>query len=655
MPLRPTGFTPGAGGPCTDLDYNWNILNDAVLDVTVPSQGVLRLTQVDGGIVNNSIPHFPNQVNSGLPMAFQSTPTASTLDYAAGTYQIAAVVYSVAAPGSLVANAGDPVNPRVDIVSLTTLGTVVYTPGVAAPSPVKPAIPAGNLLVGVIGVSALASAATGGYTLESVNYAEGSSSGLPVGTADSQTLRWDAAGSSWATNSTLKGDGTRTRVGAGSVTTGANAEVLQVNGRIEILDQAAPAVTANKLYSVAGDLWYDTFQLTPPAGGLSAGTVVNSTVRWDGATWQENTRFLAYENATNFGAGTTTSFGAGNNNVAFGPDTLKSNTNGDQNSAFGDGALENNTTGDNCVAVGYNAANGNNSGTDNTVVGSQAFSGNGSGSFNTVVGSLAAPITTGQRNTVLGYTAGTSLTSGADNVIIGSNSATGLVNGSRNIAIGSNVSVAPSLVNTLAIGSGATVTASNWVVMGSDTTNYAVLWFGRGRESSTVEDVSIVSTERFGVADTVGNNLNVIAGTSTGSAKGGSIRMRTSSGGAAGVTKNASSTVAEFTPDSFVNYRGLAQTAATIAAPTTASPTVGVYLVTTSGGALTITLPTTGIADGQTWTFKDRTGNAGANNVTLDPSGATLIDNAATFKLQSPWASATVMWNAAASRYYVIA
>ena len=66
--------------------------------------------------------------------------------------------------------------------------------------------------------------------------------------------------------------------------------------------------------------------------------------------------------------------------------------------------------------------------------------------------------------------------------------------------------------------------------------------------------------------------------------------------------------------------------------PLTLTAAHGVIVVDTSGGAYQLNLPSSDLADGQTWTIKDLDGNASANNITIALADTTndLIDGSAT-------------------------
>lgn len=70
-----------------------------------------------------------------------------------------------------------------------------------------------------------------------------------------------------------------------------------------------------------------------------------------------------------------------------------------------------------------------------------------------------------------------------------------------------------------------------------------------------------------------------------------------------------------------------------------------------SGAIKTVHLPNAPTNTGNSWTIKDYTGNAAANNITVTtPGGAVLIDGAATYTMNVAYSSITVVWSGTAYR-----
>jgi hypothetical protein len=148
-------------------------------------------------------------------------------------------------------------------------------------------------------------------------------------------------------------------------------------------------------------------------------------------------------------------------NTAFGYQALYSNTTGLLNTAIGYQALTSNTTGAYNTAIGFQGLFLNTTGGYNTSLGNQTLFYNTTGGQNTAVGRAALLQNTGSNNTAIGYQAGyagTANTTGSYNTYIGMNAQANANNYS----------------NSTALGSGATITASNQVVLGttSETVKY---------------------------------------------------------------------------------------------------------------------------------------------------------------------------------------
>ncbi len=140
---------------------------------------------------------------------------------------------------------------------------------------------------------------------------------------------------------------------------------------------------------------------------------------------------------------------AGVANAYFGAFSGPAST-GSFNSFFGQGSGGTNTTGSRNVFVGSLAGLGNISGSDNTFLGTQAGISNMDGASNLFVGKRAGPNnTTGSANTFLGAGSGSSNTIEHSNTFIG------------NLADG-----AAGIINATSIGSQASVTRSNSLVLG---------------------------------------------------------------------------------------------------------------------------------------------------------------------------------------------
>lgn len=182
----------------------------------------------------------------------------------------------------------------------------------------------------------------------------------------------------------------------------------------------------------------DSIKVNVPA--LPPGTVLNSTLRWDGTTWVENDSLLVNEKGESAFGGTaintarsiTTSKdiavngirigrGQSNNvlNIAIGNLALNNNSASEGNIAIGPNALQSSIAWGN-TAIGRLTLSGFNGGQSNTAVGEGAASfATGSGSFNVYMGRLNSRSSTSSYNTVAGYQALYSQTSSGSNTVSG--------------------------------------------------------------------------------------------------------------------------------------------------------------------------------------------------------------------------------------------
>lgn len=150
------------------------------------------------------------------------------------------------------------------------------------------------------------------------------------------------------------------------------------------------------------------------------------------------------------------------------------------NTGIGDSALRSMSTGVGNTAVGYRAAEGNLEGTGNVVVGAQACVGSSSGGHNVVVGFHAASqVTAGINETVAVGSFALDGAVGDQNVAVGASSGRQLASGNGNVFIGAlsgyGPSQAPTVSNSIAIGSRTVTTADNQVVIGNEFTETFVL------------------------------------------------------------------------------------------------------------------------------------------------------------------------------------
>jgi hypothetical protein len=279
----PIILSPSANPFCNDWNNNFGIVNTSLLNAEILNQGLLTLTRNDGTTFTNPIPFFIDHVTSGLATSLSDLPNPRSFVYTSGTYQIGVSQYTITPGSNFQINAGNLTNPRVDIVYLTTTNTLVYLPGIAAANPVAPTPPANTLILAYIGVNANATTIAG-ITLTQVNV--GTATSLAPGILINQTLRWN--GSAWVPNSSMLANGLKVSI-AGISGLGALDAItkLQVGGAINIEPNAAPFPVTDKLYNVAGQLYWNGNLLTGPTG-----TTIGSHLRWNGTAFVEETQFL---------------------------------------------------------------------------------------------------------------------------------------------------------------------------------------------------------------------------------------------------------------------------------------------------------------------------------------------------------------------------
>lgn len=198
----------------------------------------------------------------------------------------------------------------------------------------------------------------------------------------------------------------------------------------------------------------------------------------------------AYNNTTgteNIAIGSSALFmnSTGGDNIAIGYQTLYNNTAAD-NIALGYHSMYSNTTGDNNIAIGPIAFYKNTTGKSNTVVGSNALYANTTGNYNSAFGNDALNYNTvgydntgmgdevlfyttnGSFNTAMGVQALKSNTTGTDNVAMGFEALFSNSTGYDLTGLGDFTNVSyDGLYNSTAVGTGATITASNQVRVGN--------------------------------------------------------------------------------------------------------------------------------------------------------------------------------------------
>lgn len=180
----------GANNLCEVIDNHANILDSSLTDAEILSQGELTLTKYDGTTTVNSIPWFANLVKTGLGVSQQSTPTQTTFDYTAGSYQINATSYSIGAAGTVTVDNGDATYNRFDIIYVDTSSTVKVKKGTASATPSPPSLITSELPLLTVLVGEGATPTGGTVSIYSSNIIDGTIVG--------NTLVWD--GTNWIEN-----------------------------------------------------------------------------------------------------------------------------------------------------------------------------------------------------------------------------------------------------------------------------------------------------------------------------------------------------------------------------------------------------------------------------------------------------------------------
>ncbi len=184
-------------------------------------------------------------------------------------------------------------------------------------------------------------------------------------------------------------------------------------------------------------------------------------------------------------------------------------------------------------------------GSANIGIGSQAGGagiGITSGSGNILMGAAAGSvISTASNNIVIGNSSGLGF-NGDENVAIGFNTGANISTGVQNIFLGSASRASVDVSNSIAIGSGAVVTVSNQLVIGSigNTQSITEGYFGNGVECMTgfspVDFIFRTTNANAADTDTIGANMKFVTGLATGSANSGSFIWYTGDVGGSGTT-----------------------------------------------------------------------------------------------------------------------
>lgn len=339
----------------------------------------------------------------------------------------------------------------------------------------------------------------------------------------------------------------------------------------------------------------------------------------------------------------------GNWNVAIGSNALSNGTSNWDNIAIGPYAAQSSSNSWNNVSIGSSAASANVSGKSNTVVGAYAFThpsdayeniaigtfafdqGGSAASYNTVIGAYSFKYNGGNNNVVLGNAAASAnqAVTSQRSVFIGAGTGASIngLNSGRITLVGANAYANPAVSNAnaymTAIGSEATVTTPNTVVLGR-TTDVTVIGAtadnGSGKKLQVTGGAEVdsltVGGSTLGTAafqNTTVFQSTLVSGTSIKTINGTSILGSgdlTVSGGSSTVTIDNKSTA----------YTVVAGDLGKIINCTTNSFTVSLTAAATLGAGFNC------------WVWNAATTSGVA--ITIDPSGAETIDGVATLVLR---------------------
>ncbi len=270
-------------------------------------------------------------------------------------------------------------------------------------------------------------------------------------------------------------------------------------------------------------------------GSADYNTAVGSLCMYNLTTGENNTSVGAFS-AENLSTGVDNSFfgyssgnlvETANGCVSIGTSALSSNVSADDNTAIGAYSLQNSTTGNN-TAVGSRSM-ATNVGTSGTAVGAGALN-NGSGDYNCAFGAFSMPnLTIGARNLSAGYYSGHQTTGGSDNVFLGYEAGVANLLGNSNVLVGSNSGTnGTTLNNCVAIGNNsldAAITATSTTCLGSNAggafNNYGTCTFIGASADATVNSLVNATAIGYGASVSASNSLvlgfnaNVGIGTSS--------------------------------------------------------------------------------------------------------------------------------------------
>lgn len=302
-----------------------------------------------------------------------------------------------------------------------------------------------------------------------------------------------------------------------------------------------------------------------------------------------------------FDAGNTASITTAADNIGVGYRALQAVTSASRNVALGSNAAYQLTTPNNGVYIGYNAGQGIiAAGGENVAVGYLALSQQNLAGDNVAIGAqslrdASQPV----RCTAVGPGSLAFMANGTDNIAIGWESGQAYTGAeSSNILIDHDGVLGES--NVIRIGSNQTACYIDGI---------------SGVNVGSVATVLTMASDQVGTAViTAGTGIDVLAGANT-------ITISSSGGETLDYTNVNTTPYTVLTTDQYIS-------------------------VDCSGGAITVNLPLV-LVVGKTFTIKDRTGNANTFNITVTTVGGGInIDGAATYTMNTQYASINIIANA---------
>ncbi len=253
---------------------------------------------------------------------------------------------------------------------------------------------------------------------------------------------------------------------------------------------------------------------------------------------------------------------------------------------FGTNAGLTATGANNSVFIGPEAGELATNAFNSNFIGFQAGETASAADYSVFIGDQAGEDATNANEAVyIGRNAGQSATNAQNSVFLGEDAGQGAVNASESIFLGTTAGDGDTVSNdntkysiligpatstggfssSIAMGRGATNTASNQLVIGSSTgvgiNSISSIFFGSGVTAATPIDYTINGSGALGT-DIGGGDVTIASGRATGNATGGSILFQTSDAGASGATLRNLSTKMTILASGFV---GISNTAPGVA------------------------------------------------------------------------------------------